>query len=492
MNQSTMPQFFPIWAFPPIARAAIQEVIAATQAPTALVAGSALSAMSLAVQNTVNVRRLDGLTSCCSLFLITVSDSGERKSTVDNLFTSPFVEHQAMHDAKYREDLEKYRIEKRIWSIKQRSISKAIERAFSAGEPTDQFEESLANHEQSVPNHPRKEKLIYNDVTPAAFAHGLYVNSKSAGIFDDEAGRIFSSSLVEDLGLLNKAWGSADIHVDRRSSECFTLKDARVTISWMVQEPVFTRYLERKGDQARGIGFLARCLVSRPESTQGSRFISALPATFESLPKFYRRVTDLLSKGSALEDKDVPPKDTELHFSPEAQAEWVAVFNQIEQHINPGGVFCENRDYASKVAENIARVAAIFHCFEGYDGVSISLEMLRSATTVVLWYAHEFVRLFSPPDPLHETIKDAFLLQDWLIKLFRSRNWQLIPKNFILQRGPNSLRSKDRLDWALNCLCSGGRISGSMQGRKEFVHLNTAFFGPAALGQEPWGFTPLG
>lgn len=492
MNQVTKPLFFPIWAFPPIARAAIQEVIATTQAPPALVAGSALSAMSLAVQGFFDVCRFGGLKSSCSVYLMTVSDSGERKSTVDALFTNPIVEFQTAQDAKYREEHESHKIAEGVWAIKRKSIAKQIERAFSNGESTDSLEALLSNHEQSRPDHPRRTKLIYSDVTPSAFIYGLHVNSKSAGIFDDEAGRIFSSSLVDDLGLLNKSWSGSDIHVDRRTSECFTVKDARVTISWMVQEPVFARYLDRKGDQARGIGFLARCLVSRPESTQGTRFIHGGAVELENLPEFHDRVTKLLQQRSSSEGEDRNFDRIELHFSPEAQAEWVAVFNQIEQHINPGGVFCESRDYASKVAENIARVAAIFHAFEGYDGASISLETLRSATTVVLWYAQEFVRLFSPPDPLHETIKDAYLLQDWLLKLFRSRNWQFVPKNFILQRGPNSLRSKDRLDWALNCLCSGGRISGSMQGRKEFVHLNMAFFGPAAQGQEPWGFMPLG
>lgn len=181
-----------------------------------------------------------------------------------------------------------------------------------------------------------------------------------------------------------------------------------------------------------------------------------------------------------------------LSFSAPAQIEWERVFNNIEFSIRPGGEFCEARDYASKVAENIARLAGVFHAFEGYEGAKISVETLQSATTIVLWYSQEFIRLFSPPDPLHETIKDAYLLQDWLVKLFRSRNWQVIPKNFILQRGPNPLRSKDRLEWALNCLCAGARISGSTHGRKEFVHLNLAFFGPAAQGQEVLGFSTLG
>ena len=180
-----------------------------------------------------------------------------------------------------------------------------------------------------------------------------------------------------------------------------------------------------------------------------------------------------------------------LSFSTPAQIEWESIFNKIEFSIRPGGEFCEARDYASKVAENIARLAGVFHAFEGYEGTKISVETLRSATQVVLWHAKEFVRLFSPPDPLHETIQDAYELQDWLVKLFRARSWEYVEKNFIRQRGPNKLRDKNRLDWALNCLSAGGRIWLMCQGKKMFVRLNFDFFVPASHGQVPPGFLPL-
>ena len=492
MNQNNTLPLYPVWAFPPFSRAAIQEAQAMVQAPIALVGGVALSAMSLATQDLVNVRRMNGLVSACSLFTLEISDSGDRKTAVEKPFVAPFIAYQEKQDLEYQEALEHYNASRKVWKIEQKVLTRQFDKALSEGEFAEDIKLALIEHARNEPIAPRGTKLIYNDATPAAFLHGLHANSRSAGLIDDEAGRIFSSNLVNDLGMLNKAWDGSDIHVDRRTSESFVVKAPRVSISWMLQELVFNKYLERKGDQARGIGFLARGLIARPTSIQGTRFIQGEAIEPEALPKYHDRVTQLLQLRATMGNPDGEFNRAELHFSPEAQAEWVAVYNQIEQHINPGGVFCEHRDYASKVAENIARVAAVFHCFEGYEGVSISLQTLRSAVTVVLWYAQEFVRLFSPPDPLYETIKDAYLLQDWLLKIFRSRSWQVIPKNFILQRGPNPLRSKDRLDWALNCLCAGARISGSTQGRKEFVHLNLAFFGPAAQGQEMFGFLPLG
>lgn len=85
---------FPVWALPPLIRGAVEEAIAVTQAPNALIVSSALAAASLAVQTKFDVRRYNGLVSPCSLFFITIAESGERKTTVDKFFFSPFLEFE--------------------------------------------------------------------------------------------------------------------------------------------------------------------------------------------------------------------------------------------------------------------------------------------------------------------------------------------------------------------------------------------------------------
>jgi putative DNA primase/helicase len=92
----TGPDFFifPLWALTPKIRMAVEEAIAVTQAPPALVASSALAAASLAVQTKFDVRRFNGLSSPCSLFMITFAESGERKTTVDRMFFGAFSEFE--------------------------------------------------------------------------------------------------------------------------------------------------------------------------------------------------------------------------------------------------------------------------------------------------------------------------------------------------------------------------------------------------------------
>ncbi|MBS1207823.1 MAG: hypothetical protein H6R19_221 [Proteobacteria bacterium] len=306
-------------------------------------------------------------------------------------------------------------------------------------------------------------RLIYQDTTPAGFLEGLRKNTPSAGLFEDEAGRVFSSRLFEDLAPLNKIWGGSSVRVDRKY-DSFTIRAPRCTISWMVQPKIFEKFMNRKGDEVRGIGFLARCLVNYPFSTQGSRQQRRGLLRLEAIERFRRRVTALLNDQIDL----LRPRTTEddgdkviLNFSVAAQAEWENVANAVEAALRPGGVFCETRDYGSKVAENIARLAGVLHAFEGYAGTTISLETLLSAKAIVLWYAQEFVRLFSPPDPMEELQKEAEELDRWFVRFIRTRgmpNHGHFPKSFLLQYGPNSLRRRDRLQCALEYLQAQGKL----------------------------------
>ena len=200
-----------------------------------------------------------------------------------------------------------------------------------------------------------------------------------------------------------------------------------------------------------------------------------------------------------MKSKSKPNSRIELIFDPEAQNEWLSVFNSVEASIQPGGAFCRNRDYASKIAENIARVAGVMHAFEGYEGTEISKATLRSATTIVLWYASEFLRLFSPPDPLSELVMDAIVADGWLTNLVKSRGMVLqLDLGLLLRYGPNSLRRKDRLLWALQYLQEKGRLmvhtyqTNKGRNRKTIIQLNEGYYGNLSRGVPPFGqFPPL-
>ena len=187
---------------------------------------------------------------------------------------------------------------------------------------------------------------------------------------------------------------------------------------------------------------------------------------WEKCNNFSARISELLVQNRALLDS--PGKERlVVCFSLEAQERWMDVFNEIETGILAGGRFEQVADHASKLADNIARVAALLHFFEGDQG-DISCEVLDFAVDVCCWYSDQFFQIFVPPS--QEDI-DADDLVGWLRSYF-GRSYGEIQKNKILQYGPSKLRGKVRLERALDVLWERGEIKFYRQGKTAYIKFN--------------------
>lgn len=355
---------------------------------------------------------------------------------------------------------------------------------------SEEIKRDLEEHLSKKPTKPYAIKLIYNNSTLEALLFGMHANWPAVGLVSAEAGIIVNGRALADFGTINLAWDGASIHVERRTSASYLIKKPRLTISAMLQPKVFYQLLERRGDEARGMGLFARCFISQPDSTQGKRYAEGAPLDSQLIHNFNARVTELLT-ANVLEMKKNEPKRTVIEFSVEAKIRWLAVYNEIEFHLNQGGFFADVRDYASKLAENIARLSALFHYFEG-DAGDISLDTLNRSIEVSLWYADEFKRLFSPKPVIPQDQADAMLLEDWLADAFRRYGFQNFKKNHIRQRCPNELREKSRLNLALEYLAFDGRIRIVTVDKTTFVELDWNYFsfvrGQQNQGQQQGGY----
>jgi putative DNA primase/helicase len=86
-----------------------------------------------------------------------------------------------------------------------------------------------------------------------------------------------SESVMRNLATLNQLWDGATLATSRRSSESFTVRGARLTMALQVQEATIRAFFANTKGLARGTGFLARFLVSWPQSTQGKRHFTDAP-----------------------------------------------------------------------------------------------------------------------------------------------------------------------------------------------------------------------
>jgi hypothetical protein len=463
----------------PLLQLAVNEVQRNTQAPQGLVWFSALAAVALASQGLIDVETPIGSVVPTSLMLIAVAKSGERKSTVENKFFEKFREFESKQAGRINGSMQEYREEMVIWKTKCAAYTKLVQYRTFKGEPSVVEEEELLTHLRSRPTLPRKFKMLYEDATTQALFCGLHQNFPSAGLVSSEGSGILNGTALNDFAKQNALWSGDTVTVDRAVAESYHLAEARLTVSVVVQPAALEAFMDRRGASARGTGLLARFLVCDAGTTQGSRFLENGTLSWQHIGKFGDRIVKFLEMNVAFAD-DASAFRKSVKFSPEAAANWLAIYNDIESKVGHGLPYAEAGDHASKLAENIARVAALLHYFEGFEG-DISPVTLNCAYMICNESSIGFLRLFVPP--LQE-VTDASNLNNWLEFRFRSVNCRFVKRNHVLQFGPNMLREKNRLNQALVVLQDQGLIAMCKKDKTWFIDV---FPKMGASFDERWG-----
>lgn len=446
---------FPIGALPETMAKAVSDAQLLTQAPLPLIASACFGAASQATQNLVDVERREGLYGPIGLFFTTICASGERKTTVDTLFTRAIREFDRKNDLAYESKCRDHAAELAVWQIKKKCAVQELQKGIKKGEEIEALSQALAEVVKREPAPPIHSPLLLSDATPAAIKKALRREMSSIGIFADEGSTVFEGQILSEFSFINELWDGGTIHVDRARTGRWSIKDARLTMSLMVQPEVFERFLERRGQAARDIGLLARMLIAYPVSTQGSRTLRDIPER-ENLNCFNNRVKVLLEEAQKCRflQAGLRPR---LKFDRSAQRRWNNEFDHTEMASAPCRKLAGIKDYAAKFADNLARLAAVFHVFEGCSG-DISLDTFDRAFAVAAWYGECFNHLFSPPKPTIQPSlspqidQDTELLLRWLVKQLINKGVINFQKDQLLRCAPPRIRPAHRLYPALNRL----------------------------------------
>lgn len=472
MRYSALPRVsscFPVFFPSSLINDAVDEAQLNIKAPRPLIYFGVMAAVATSIQGLYDVRKPNGQVVPVSLMQLAVADSGERKSTAENIFFGGIREFQEEKNQEYQSALDEWAVRLKIWNTKNKEILKSIGKLSRAGACADAEEQRLMDHERVKPARPKQFKILYEDSTPEALFAGLHQNLSTAGLVSSEGGGVLSGRAFNDLSKQNSIWSGDSITVDRKTAESYVLNGARLSVSMMVQESAFKDYILRNGEKSRGSGLWARFLICFPRSTQGTRFIESGTMSWEFRNRFTLRIRGFLEKNEVLLNDKTFNRQI-VQFSPEACERWLHVYNEIEAEICLDGRFHSFGDHASKLADNIARVAALLHVFEGYDG-DISVGTLEFSIRLCFWCSDEFRFIFQLPKPEPLEVMDAADLDGWLWR-YRDNGATWMEKNFIRQRGPNKLRDKGRLDRALSELYLQGKINFFFEGKKEFVDLD--------------------
>jgi hypothetical protein len=306
----------------------------------------------------------------------------------------------------------------------------------------------------------------------------LQGDGESIAISIDEGHVYFKSAASSSFGLLNRLWDSPDsLNLNRADLEFLFAKNPRGSVCIMTQSAPFKGYLEKRGTVARGSGHWARYLVAWPQSTQGYRSVKPGEQVWKYLPKFHGRVSELLEKYRIMIESGKVERET-IEFSEEANARWYELAAQAEGMLRPGEYLSDINDFASKIMEIVARLAAAMHYFNN-EGGKITYDTLQRAFALVHWHIEEFKRLFSPQSIISQDMIDT---QD-VLKSLRNRIWKgygsnsFVPKNMFLRYGP--VRNRDRLNIALDNLAAQSAIAidKAPKNKELYIYLNDNYFG---------------
>lgn len=478
MNNYTLPRAYPILALYSAIRDAILEVQRNLQAPDALIAGSFLTAMSIACQGDADVVLPTGQVRPLSLDVLVIADSGERKTATDSIVCAPIYAHDEEMAEKHNTALLTYKADRRLWEAQDAAIQRKIAKALNRGEDIEHLRDELIKHGEHELSKPVRARIVHQNITERPLMEAMQGNGKSIAILSDEGELVLKGGAMSKLGTLNKAWDGAKTLTLDRADDSIEVFNPRLTISMMVQEKVFKAFMDKRGEIARASGHLARYLVAWPASTQGFRFMSLKDPVWEHLPRFHDRVAKLL-KAAHKRQTSGDHSRKKLSFSPEAKELWVRTQNDIEPRLHQSGDLASVRDFASKSMEITGRVAAILHHFSGQEGDLISMETLERALDVVGWHFDEFIALFGDKNDEPELVKDVRTLGRYLWNRYWQAGFGLAVRNEVRRCGP--IRHQGRFEAALHELCMDGSIQvkheDAFRGKgKLWIHLNPTVF----------------
>jgi hypothetical protein len=463
VSDQDKPRPYPIQALPPVMRDAVTAYQRYGQQPVAMVACSALGAASLVVQGLVDVGRDVLLTSAASLSILVIAESGERKTAADRRMAAEIRawEREAREEAE--PEVRKGIARRQNWEAKLAGIRTEIKKTYaekltSAAEANRKRLEAEAEALEANPTVvPAMPRLFIEDATPEAIAINLAKGWPSTAIWSDEAGVVVGGagmneeSFLRYVSLLNRCWDAPEhgFRQDRVTRDSIEVRGRRVTVNLMMQRQVAQRFFGGQEGVARGVGALARFLICQPESTMGSRAYRPMTAEPRELLAWDHRLRELLEHPLPIRDRGgsgnelYPPI---LRFTEAGFAAWRAFYNKIEMQLAPAGEFATMRDFASKIAEQAARIAAIFHVIEHGPGGAIGKDAVEAGCVLAEWHLVEARRVLGlgiAPDML----EGALVLLDWLKK-------QEAPPSLkdILQFAPNRVRNKKRRDAAITML----------------------------------------
>lgn len=461
-RQTPMPLFrpvpsgqpFPVDAMGTLA-GAVRAIADIVQCDPALAAGSVLAAVSLAVQGRADVILPigDGQPRPTSLFVLTIADSGERKSTADRLAMQPVADFERELSESHVRDMARWQADVDAWQA-------ARKKAIGGGKGDWKANADAVEALGPEPAKPCAPILTVDAPTLQGVERAFVEGRPSLGLMSDEGARMLggwsmsSEQRGATLGGLNSLWDGGPIRAMRAGDGSRVMHGRRLALHLMVQPVVAPKLMADR--EASGMGVTARLLVAAPSPRAGTRM--QRPAKPESISA---HATYCVHLGKILRLPPITAPDDPRHLKPrplpmttEAATDWRAYCDRCELRLAPGGEWERVKTWGAKAAEHAARLAGVLAVWHDPEGVSaIEVDMMRRGIELAEFYGSEMLRLHDDAGVSAE-LRDAAQLLQWL----QGRGSEAFPLAAVYQQGPTAFRTASKARAGCDLLTEHGHL----------------------------------
>jgi len=422
------PTPYPLDALPYVMRGAVEAIVEHAMVPAAIAGQCVTGAATHLAQTRVNAWHPQGKPegAPCSLFMLSLFDSGEGKSSARELAFKTIDEAEKEARARHRQ------------------ACAEIE-TMAAGLKGKAREEFLAAH--PLPPDP---KTQYSDATFEPLV-GDFIRGKAAASWDtDEGGQMLgghslkADTKVATLGGLTSAFSSGKFERTRSRGNLEgsgVAYNRRLSIHLMAQPVAVAAALS--DPLLFGQGFLPRFLFAAPVSLAGTCYI-----TIESLQRsaykdsrlqaYWSRCTEIAASPECIDPETGEVAPPILEPDAAAKQVWVDFRNEIESERGPLGKFAGLKPFAARGGEQALRISAVLGCYEGIK--QIDADCMRRACMLVRYSLDEWLRYINAGvvDP---ELKLACELMSWLRDPKHKEKWKEFHIHELGKSGPPAIRT---------------------------------------------------
>lgn len=434
-------QPYPIDALGPFMRGAVEAIAVMAFVPHSMAAASILSACSLAIQGHRDVKLpiAGGTYRPTSLNMVTVAESGERKSTSDDLAMEAVADYERELSEAFAERKTAASAEMDAWN----EAYKAAKRTHK-----DSSKEMMADALKEIGPKPAdilEPLLVARKGTTEGLVKQLEKGRPSMGLMSDEGGSwlggygMSEEHRLHTISTLSDCWDGKPLQ-RLTSGEGSSLVYGRRLAFHLMLQPMISKTL--MGDpMAKSQGFLSRILPSQPTSLAGTRFVDPhKPIDLKhenAMRAFGNRLGLALRHPLPFNVEKNALRPDHIWLAEPARLSWWSFYNEIEGKVGEGGEYQEIRGFAGKVAEHAARLASVVALFEqGFNTKAIDEAAMASGIALARYYLSEAARIIGVA-PIDPSMVLAQAMSDWLKTVWTEN---LISTTAVHRYGPPHLR----------------------------------------------------